>query len=100
MGIAEAAVRQQRIARDDAAGPPAEPRVEPLGVAARGVEDQQRLAELAGPLLGRDHQRRADAVPARPPVHEHLRYVGTVRLVLGLLEHELYRADDAVLVLG
>ena len=33
-------------------------------------------------------------------MHEHLRQVGAVRLVLGLVEHELHRADDADRVLG
>ena len=39
--VAKAAARQQSIARDHSATLPAEPRIEPLGVAARRVEHQQ-----------------------------------------------------------
>ena len=38
--------------------------------------------------------------PARAPKHEHLRDVAAVRLVLGLGQDDLHRADDAGLVLG
>ena len=58
------------------------------------------LPQLARHVLGGAHQRGARAPAPRAAVHEHLREVGAVRLVLGLVEHQLHRADDAALVLG
>jgi len=49
---------------------------------------------LARLVLGRPHQRRADAAPSRAAANEHLRDVGAVRLVLGQMKDELHRADD------
>ena len=99
-GVARAAVRQQRVAGNRAAALPAEPRVEPLGVRARGVENEQGPGARPRLLFGGAHQGGADAVTAGAIRDHHLGDVGAVRLILRLFEDELNGADDAVAVIG
>ena len=94
------AVGHQRVVGDHADLDPAGPLVETLGVVARGVEHQQRLAELARHILRRIQDGRADAAAARAAMHQHLRQVGAMRLVLGQRENQLRGAADPVLVFG
>src|SRR5581483_9277871 len=98
-GRTQPAVGHQCIVRHRAGALPAEPDIEPFGVAVGRVEHEQRFACPAGGLLGGAHEGGADAAAARPPVHEHLGHVRPVRLVLGLLEPHLHGADDAAPVL-
>src|SRR5713226_9941120 len=82
-GAAETTARPQRVVGDDPGQGPTQPCVEALGIAARGVENQQRLAGPAGFSLGGAHQRGPDTMAARASVHQHLGDVGAMGLVLG-----------------
>src|ERR1700693_6067700 len=68
--------------------------IETLGIAARGIEHQQTLPEAQCQPFGRLEQRRSDAVTPRTPMHQHLGNVAAMRLVLRLIEQQLYGADD------
>src|SRR5579859_2337977 len=63
-GAAQPAVRPQRIVRHGAGKGPSQANVEPLGIAACGIEHEQGLAGPARGVLGGTQQRRADAAPA------------------------------------
>src|SRR5262249_9535150 len=92
--VARRAVGQEGVAGDAADLHPAEARVEALGVAARSVEDEERLAGAARRFFGSLHQARPRSAAADAAVHEHLGDVGTVRLIFRLREDDLHRADD------
>ena len=65
-----------------------------------GVEHQHVAALAPGLGLECIEQSLSDPAPPGPPVHEHLRDVGAMRLVLGQRQDELHRADHARGVLG
>ena len=65
-----------------------------FSVAARRVEHQQRLAAFERAAFGAGEQRGTDTAPARAPMHQHLRKIRAMRLILRLGENELHRADD------
>jgi len=73
---------------------PALPRIQALGIPAGRIEHQQRLAGAESATLGGSEQRGPDATPTRSPVHEHLREVPTMRLILRLSQDHLNGAHD------
>jgi hypothetical protein len=80
---------------------PTQARIQPFRVSAGNrIQHEQRAAAVERHRLGRAHQRGAEPLPPDPAMHQHLRQVGPVRLVLRQIEHELHRAAHAPLVLG
>lgn len=92
--IAAAAVRHQRKVGDDAAALPSEFCIQPLGIAACGIEYQQRPARAERGMFSGSKQCGADAAPARATMNQHLGDVCAVRLIFVLSENDLNRADD------
>src|SRR3989442_876787 len=86
---ARRSIGPQRVARNLSAPVPALPRIQALGIPAGRIEHQQRLAGAESATLGGSEQRGPDATPTRSPVHEHLREVPTMRLILRLSQDHL-----------
>ena len=103
MRAAEALARdcdKTLLVLDTVPGSDAERSYDRLGVAARDrVEDEQRLVAVAGEGFRGTHQAFAEAPSTRSMVDEELDQLGSMRLVLGLGEHELDGPDDARIVL-
>ena len=89
--------RPRARARSPGRRPPGSipPSIEPLGIGARGIEHEQRFAELARELLCGAQKRLPDTAAPRAAVHQHLGQIGAVRLVFRQIEDQLHRADDA-----
>jgi hypothetical protein len=80
---AERTVRHQRIAGDITHAHPAQARVQARGVAVGdGVEHQQGLAALARRRFRGAYQRCPQTLAPDAAMHQHLREIGAVRLVL------------------
>jgi hypothetical protein len=97
---ARLAARHGRVVRDVADLHPTAALVEACAVAAGDrVEHEERAPGGARRRLGRLQERRADTPSADTTVHQHLREVGAVRLILRQIEDEVDRPADAALVL-
>jgi hypothetical protein len=70
----------------------------PAGIPTHRIERKQRKPRCAGAYLDRLHQGASDSVPARPPVHEELGNVGTMRLIGRPRRVQRHAADDAEVV--
>jgi hypothetical protein len=66
--------------------------------AGDGVEHQEGFATFAGDDFGLSQEGGAETFSAGPPMDEHFREIGAVRLILGEVENELNRAADALLI--
>jgi DNA-binding IclR family transcriptional regulator len=98
---AEPAVRKQGVAGNVPDAHPPHALVQAGGVAAGdGVEHEQRLAAVARSGFGGAHERRPQALAARAAIYQHLREIGAMGLVLGLVEHQLHGAAHACCVFG
>src|SRR6266536_4938509 len=84
---ARAALRHQRIARYRPHAHPTQALVQPCGVAAGdGVEHEQSFSTIPRRGLGGPHERRPQPLTADAAMHQHLRQIGAVRLVLRLVQ--------------
>jgi hypothetical protein len=50
--------------------------------------------------FGGAHQGRREALTAGAAMHQHLRHVGAMRLVLGLVEHQMHGGAEAMRIFG
>src|SRR5262249_34555205 len=99
-GAAESTPWKQRITRDVADADPPQALIQTGGISVRdGVGHEQRLAALPCRPFDGLHERCAHPPPTCTTMHEHLHHVGSVWLVLRLIEHELNRPADARRVL-
>ena len=96
---AESSTWKKGIAWNVADAHPAEPLIKTGGITVRNaVEHEKQLAGLAGGRLGCLHQGRTQSASTCPSMDEHLRHVGSVRLVLRLIKQHLYGATDPLSV--
>src|ERR1700722_8740269 len=97
--VAETAARQQRVTRNHSAALPAQSCIEPLGIAARRVEHQQRFPALAREALRLPQERGPQPSSPSAAVYQHFRNISAVRLIFRLTENQLYGPDHALGIL-
>src|ERR1700709_110778 len=92
---AELAVGQQRVFRHHSHALPAHTFIESFGItSSHGIEHEHELAFLSRSVFSRDHQTLRNSTASSLSVHQHLRDICAVRLVLRLFGNDLHRADN------
>ena len=91
---------QQRIAGDHTDASPTHAFIQALGIVTGGIEHQQCLSALACGSFGGSQQRCPQPLATCAAMHQHLRQIGAVRLILGLVEYQLHGAAQALRIVS